>query len=30
MYFGAPTDKPLVGRIDPGRTYDLVVYRNGV
>jgi len=29
-YFGAPTDKPLVGRIDPGRTYDLVVYRNGI
>ncbi len=28
--FGVPTDKPLVGRIDPGRTYDLVLYRNGV
>jgi hypothetical protein len=28
--FGATTDKPLVGRIDPGSTYDLVVYRNGV
>ena len=30
VYFGATTDKPLVGRIDPGRAYDLVVYRNGV
>ncbi len=30
VYFGATTDKPLVGRIDPGRTYDLVVYRNGL
>jgi len=29
VYFGVPTDKPLVGRIDPSRTYDLVVYRNG-
>jgi len=28
--FGAPTDRPLVGRIDPGRVYDLVVYQNGV
>ena len=28
--FGVPTDEPLVGRIDPGRTYDLVLYRNGV
>jgi len=30
VYFGATTDTPLVGRIDPGRGYDLVVYRNGV
>ena len=30
VYFGATTDKPLVGRIDPGRAYDLVLYRNGV
>ena len=29
VYLGAPTDKPLVGRIDPGRAYALVVYRNG-
>jgi len=28
-FFGITTDEPLVGRIDPGRSYDLVVYRNG-
>ncbi len=28
--FGATTDTPLVGRVDPGRTYDLVVYRSGL
>jgi (2Fe-2S) ferredoxin len=28
--FGGPTDTPLVGRIDPGRAYDLVLYRNGI
>ena len=27
--FGLTSDKPLVGRINPGRSYDLVVYRNG-
>jgi hypothetical protein len=27
--FGAPTDTPLAGRIDPGAAYDLVLYRNG-
>jgi hypothetical protein len=29
-FFGVPTDRPLAGRIDPGRAYDLVVYRNGL
>ncbi len=28
--FGMPTDIPVAGRIDPGRIYDLVVYRNGL
>jgi hypothetical protein len=28
--FGVLTDTPLVGRIDPGRAYDLVLYRNGI
>jgi glucose/arabinose dehydrogenase len=30
VYFGVSTDTPLAGRIDPGRTYDFVVYRNGL
>ena len=30
LYFGATTDKPLAGRIDPSRSYDLVVFRNGL
>jgi len=29
VFFGSSTDKALVGRINPGRSYDLVVYRNG-
>jgi len=30
LYFGATTDTPLAGRIDPSRSYDFVVYRNGL
>jgi hypothetical protein len=30
VYLGMPTDTPIAGRIDPGRSYDLVVYRNGI
>jgi hypothetical protein len=28
--FGVPSDIPLAGRMDPGSTYDLVLYRNGL
>ncbi len=30
VYFGATTDRPVAGRIDPSRSYDLVVFRNGL
>ena len=29
LTIGVPTDKPLAGRIDPGRTHHLTLYRNG-
>ena len=30
VFFGLPTDTPVVGRVNPGRRYNLVVYRNGL
>jgi glucose/arabinose dehydrogenase len=30
VFFGATTDRPVAGRIDPSRSYDLVVFRNGL
>ncbi len=30
VYFGAPRDTPLAGRIDTDGRYDLVLYRNGL
>jgi glucose/arabinose dehydrogenase len=29
IFFGTPTDTPLVGRTNSDRAYDLVIYRNG-
>jgi len=30
VYFGVSSDQPVAGRIDPGRGYDFVVFRDGL